>query len=237
MRTKIVWMSMALALSLQACGGGTSGNLPAEGGASRPVTVAKPVEGRKTTASKPSKRRPTAAERSSCAAKGILEPGQKEGACTLNGMRLVVANGRSKLRLKLLQATIRGLSIAEHIPQGRGQARARPQGTFIVISLSIENRDDAAHRFGAGQTALAIGNQQYDDSAAVERRFPDALAYARRGAIPPGGVARGEVVFDIPPADVRRVSTAGRLFIANFDANLIRGVGPTGEVGYLRLYI
>lgn len=239
MRTRVVWMSIVLALSLQACGG-TSGDPPPGVSASTPTTVEKRPEGRKakkrTPAERRAERRALAAERRSCPAMGIVEPGEKEGACTLNGTWYVVANGKSKLRLKLLHAAIRGISVAQEVPQGRGKPRARPQGAFMLISLMVENRDDVAHRFGAGQAVLAIGNQQYHDVGRVERGFPDALAYAGRGAIPPGGVARGEVVFDVVPEDLRRIGTGGRLFISNF-TNLNRGVGSTGEVGYLRLYV
>jgi hypothetical protein len=171
-----------------------------------------------------------------CDARGINDTYLREGRCIEEGVRYVVANGRSTMQLRTLRAAIRGISIAQEIPTGRGPA-ARPQGIFVLVRMAVENRDHVPRRFGPGQTTLGIAGQQYPEIATVERRsYRDAFAFTGRRPIPPGASDTGHVVFDVPPDQVERIETEGRLIVVDFDAPSLLEGGSPREVGQFRLY-
>lgn len=156
----------------------------------------------------------------------------REGACVERGVRYVVVDGRSPLELRSLTATIRNVSVAPDLPK----RLRRANGVFIVLTLVVHNREDVARRFAPGQTFLSIGEQQYPESVRVERTHKPSLAHPSRERIAPDEYVTGDVVFEIPPEEVPRVETDGRLFVVNFGARSPLEGGQPRELGQFRLF-
>ena len=109
------------------------------------------------------------------------------------------------------------------------------RGAFVRVTLTVQNRSRRPQRFVFGQTVLGVAGNNYPESVA-ERVHPEALAQLQGGVVPPGNTLRGDVIFDVLPEDVDRISTEGRLFITNFGVKSIVqiGDGPARPVPPLR---
>jgi hypothetical protein len=228
MKTPIIVAALALAIGASACGGSGEGPSLAE----RPIATATSPSGPggrvRTTANG---RRSTAKQ--DCVAAGITAPPFHEGACTQRGRRFVVADGRSTLQLKSLSAQITGVSAADALPAKGGEV-APQQGVFVLISLSVKNRTGATQQFVPGQTQLTIRDQAYEERTDVEGAVnARSLASPGHGRLAPGATGEGHVVFDVPITDLRRVTTEGTLYVANF-ADL--SAGRHAELGVIRIY-
>ncbi|HMJ01694.1 MAG TPA: hypothetical protein VK506_02060 [Conexibacter sp.] len=171
----------------------------------------------------------------SCAALGISQPPYNEGACTQDGVRFVVANGRSLLSLRTLSLALQGFSVTEELR--RAGQRATPQGVYILVSVKVRNLTSAVQHVAVGQTLLTMNEQEFVEAEAAERIHPGALAFAQRATIGPGEVVTGVVIFDIPLSEIERVTRDGVLLVANFGADreaARRGSGPS-QIGQIRI--
>lgn len=215
---------LALASGVSACGGSGGGSGPIGGTVATPTTTT-PAGGGDGAGG----RRAAAQE---CAAAGITTPPYNEGTCVQDGNRLVVANGRSLLTLRTLKASLRGFTVVEGMSGPNG--RITPQGAFLIVRLGIENTTRKPAHFAAGQTLLLVNGQQIEERTDVEQdAHPEALAHNGRGALQPGRLVEGSVVYDIPIEMIERVTSEGNLLVANFGGNP-RGRQP--EFGQFRIY-
>jgi len=212
MRTMMALLALlALAGGFGACGGGSG-----EKAATRASAT--------TTGDRAPSKGP------SCAAKGIDRTHLKEGTCTAGGVRMVVANHTSELRLRTLAVAIKNIAAATK----RGNATAT--GTYVVLTLSVRNLTGQSQRF-AGETrqiALTIGEAHFGESLEAESSS-DPRSFAAEGrTVEPHATRTGEVVFDVPTARAKELPKSGRLFVANWNESFAEG--SPKEVGQFRLY-
>jgi Domain of unknown function (DUF4352) len=226
MRIRMALALLALAAGLSACGGGSADGPGAGGTIATPRTTAE-TQGRGGRSGRGGR------DARSCVAMGISAPPFGEGACVERGTRYVVANGRSVMRLRSLDAALRGFTVAEAI-EGR-DGPVTPVGAFLVVDLSVENTTDRPVRFMPGQTLMLLDDQRFQERQDVEERVhEDALAFAGRAPIEPGRTVKGSVVYDIPIAAIERVTARGTLIVANFEGN---PPGRQPEFGQFRIYL
>lgn len=226
MRTRTAVALTLVAAAVGACGGSTESTVPIEG-AAPPATATATTQARGQA--RAGRRRGSRGDAQDCAAQGITAAPFNEGACVQDGTRFVVANGRSLLRLRTLDVAIRGFSVAEQLGAGRRVAVPQ-QGAFMVITLRVRNTTGQPQRFASGQVLLAIEQQRFEEATAAERAHPEALA--GQDAIPPGGLATGVIVYDLPPGELDRVTREGVLLVANFGKERR---GELAEVGQFRI--
>ena len=233
MRRWTAALLLVLVTAVAACGGSTEAPVVgADGSTVRSSTTGPSTTGTSTTGA----RRGAAgaaegAETASCVARGITVPPFNEGACRQGGVRFVVANGRSLMRLRTMNVAIRGFSVREQL--GTAAQPLSPQGSFLLIELAVTNRTAKPQRVLPGQTLLLLEPQRFEEQATAERRVhADALAFARRRPIGPGETVTGVVIYDVAVSDVERITRDGQLLVTNF-GGLSGGHGR--EIGQFRI--
>ena len=200
MRGKIALALVALAAGLAACGDSED---------------AEPL----ATVGPPTKVAPARSPRSNgerdCFSQGIDTRTLNEGTCTEGTTQYVVVNRGTPLRLESLVLSLDDIAVESEV--GRGDDAVRSQnGAFLRFTLTVRNLREYAQRFELGQTIVGIDEETFTEAEAAERAHPGSLSMRGDGRIEPGGTLRGDVLFDVPLASVKKVSSDGRLFVANF---------------------
>jgi hypothetical protein len=96
------------------------------------------------------------------------------------------------------------------------------KGTFVRVTLAITNPTSKRRAIRPGQTALLIGNRQFDEVVALEDG-EDGKSLLDRGGpkhpLAPGASVTGEAVYDVPIGLATRIPTDVWVAIAGFGSS------------------
>ena len=136
--------------------------------------------------------------------------------CRWLGKPAIVVARRTTLPMHSLRLTIVHLGTA-HAFSMPG-ARARANGVYAVVTVRVQNTTRAAARVdGYAQTELTVGRVTYPYSSDTDFD-PDGVVW--RTAIPAGGSATGDLLFDIPKSAIRAFPREANLLVLNFGQDL-----------------
>jgi hypothetical protein len=97
-------------------------------------------------------------------------------------------------------------------------ARAWANGVYAVVTVRVQNTTSAPVRFdGYAQTELDVGDATYAYSSDTD---VDPHGGVWRTAIPAGGSATGDLLFDIPKSAIREFPREANVLVLNFGQDL-----------------
>ena len=176
-------------------------------------------------------------EESDCGEKEIDSGAFKEGTCSENGTKIVVANMHSPLKLETLAVELKGVDEKKSI-SSLGETETA-SGIYVSFELEVKNLTHVPAEFREEQTVLVLDENIYTQNFEVQNGFEQNSFMWQGKDIQPQGVETGTVTFDIPPQVARNLTANGNLDVINFGAETF-GEGEEffeqDEYGVIRTY-
>lgn|GEM_PF-6389567 len=175
-------------------------------------------------------------ESGSCDEKGINSGERNEGTCEENGIKWVVANMHTPVKLKTLEASLQDLSERKSI--GGEFESSSANGIYVTFTLKVTNLSHAPEEFEEEQAVLFVDESVYTQDFDVQNG-PEEKSFLWQGEeIQPRGSIEGTVTFDVPKVVAKKITTEGNLDIANFGAEYYEPEEffEQEEIGSIRTY-
>ncbi|HSS41217.1 MAG TPA: DUF4352 domain-containing protein [Solirubrobacterales bacterium] len=207
------------------------------GGGTTTTTVVETVEaeGLGSEEAEPVEEESEDAESSECDARGINREVGKEGTCTEDGVKLVVVDRESTLKLKELNATVRNMETTPTASDEFGTTKSA-NGVYVLFDLEVFNKTNSPLYFDSSQeqAVLYLGDNEYTEDFDVENYALDDSFVNKFEEIQAETATRGTIAFDIPQKLIPDLGKTGNLAIFNFSDE--GEAGAAEEVGIIRTY-
>ena len=140
--------------------------------------------------------------------------------CVRKGVDVHLVHKRDILAIKSVLARLLAVNQTTEIA---GKTRSfSAKGTFVRVTLAITNPTSKPRPIRPGQTALLVGDRQFDEVVALEDGQDGRSLLSRGGPahpLAPGASVTGEAVYDVPLAIATRIPHDAWVAIAGFGAS------------------
>ena len=172
---------------------------------------------------------------SDCDSLGINRDVGKEGTCTDGGVKLVVVDRESTLKLKELNLNLRNMETTPTASDEFGTTKSA-NGVYVIFDLEVFNKTNSPLYFDGSQeqTVLYLGDNEYTEDFEVENYALDDSFVSKFEEIQPETSTTGSIAFDVPQKLIPDLEKTANLAIFNFSDE---GEGGTAEeIGIIRTY-
>jgi hypothetical protein len=177
--------------------------------------------------------------RTDCDRKGITTQAAREGVCVVKSTTITVADNAHWLHMNDYDARVTGVRAAATV--GTLSADTfQSGGAFVIVTLRVKNTGTVPRAFDRTSKLvfLLVDQKQYGEIPPAELAAPDSFR-SHDGAIEPGQVETGTIVFGLPLVHAQSVRARGSdLVFLNFDeaGTGFPLVGRTAAIGFIRLW-
>lgn len=149
-----------------------------------------------------------------CDELGMNRAGGKTGECIgEDGTPLSIANKADSVKLREMRVSLNGVTTSSAVGSDIGSEAA--SGTYVSVSLTVENRLDAPTYFDADQVLLALGEKVYTHDFDAENLPGDSCVW-NDDEIQPEQSTQCSVIFDVPTKRLKELDRSGNVSVLQF---------------------